>query len=76
MGTCRSCGAGIRWARTLKGKAIPLDPSPVDDGNLVVVAGVAMSRANADLRGAGPLPPTLPPDDAELRGGPAAENGG
>lgn len=54
--TCRSCGARIRWARTLKGKAIPLDRSPVDDGNLVVVAGVAMSRANATARGAGPLP--------------------
>lgn len=96
MATCRSCGAGIRWARTLAGKSIPLDPSPVDDGNLVVVDGVAMSRANANLRGAGPLPlfkshfatcpnadrhrnpeqPTLPPDDAELRGGPAAGNGG
>ena len=31
--TCRSCGAPIRWERTVNGKAIPLDPDPVADGN-------------------------------------------
>ena len=32
MNECRSCGAPIRWARTEKGKRIPLDVEPV--GNL------------------------------------------
>lgn len=37
MSTCRSCGASIRWAITERsGKRIPVDPDPVDDGNLVL----------------------------------------
>jgi len=31
---CGSCGAPIRWERTVNDKPIPLDPEPVDDGNL------------------------------------------
>jgi hypothetical protein len=31
---CKSCGAPIRWERTVNGKPIPLDPEPVEDGNL------------------------------------------
>jgi hypothetical protein len=31
---CRSCGAPIRWERTVNDKPIPLDPEPVADGNL------------------------------------------
>lgn len=30
---CRSCHAPIRWARTEKGKRMPLDPAPVLGGN-------------------------------------------
>jgi hypothetical protein len=37
MATCRSCGAEIRWERTAAGKAIPLDPAPVSEGNIDVV---------------------------------------
>jgi hypothetical protein len=33
---CRSCGAAIRWAVTATGKRIPLDPEPVDGGNIVI----------------------------------------
>ena len=37
MSRCRSCGAEIRWARTAaKGKAIPLDPEPTEEGNVVL----------------------------------------
>ena len=32
--TCRSCGAEILWARTVAGKAIPLDAEPRPDGNV------------------------------------------
>lgn len=37
MATCRSCGAEIRWALTVKnGKHIPIDAQPVPDGNIVI----------------------------------------
>ena len=29
MGTCRGCGAPIRWIRTQGGKAMPCEPEPV-----------------------------------------------
>lgn len=34
--TCKSCGAPIRWAQTVNGKAIPLDRHPVTGGNIVL----------------------------------------
>ena len=33
---CRSCDAPIIWARTAKGKSIPLDASPTSEGNIVL----------------------------------------
>lgn len=33
-GSCSSCGAPIRWARTVNGKAMPLDADPVPSGNV------------------------------------------
>lgn len=39
--TCRSCGAPIIWARTVNGKAMPLDAEPTDAGNVSLVNGVA-----------------------------------
>jgi len=33
-GECRSCHAPILWSMTPKGKRIPLDPEPVDRGNI------------------------------------------
>lgn len=35
MSACRSCGAPIEWCVTTKGRNMPLDPEPRDDGNLV-----------------------------------------
>lgn len=31
---CRSCGAAVIWAETEKGKRIPVDPTPVEGGNI------------------------------------------
>jgi len=39
--TCKTCHRPIRWERTAKGHAIPLDPLPTVDGNLVVEEGIA-----------------------------------
>lgn len=37
-GRCRSCGASIAWVVTAaKGNRMPLDPQPVDDGNVWVI---------------------------------------
>lgn len=33
---CRSCHAAIWFGLTAKGKRMPLDPAPVDDGNVVM----------------------------------------
>lgn len=38
---CRSCGAAILWATTEKGKAMPLDAEPAENGNINLVGGVA-----------------------------------
>ena len=32
---CSTCGAPIRWAHTVNGKAMPVDAEPVPDGNVV-----------------------------------------
>lgn len=40
-GICKWCGKAIKWAKTEKGHAIPLDPDPVQDGNVEVVNGIA-----------------------------------
>lgn len=37
---CRSCGAAIIWAKTINGKAIPLDAEPVAGGNVSLHGGV------------------------------------
>lgn len=33
-GACRTCEAPIRWVFTAKGHRMPLDPTPVDGGNV------------------------------------------
>lgn len=34
--TCKSCGAPVRWAKTIKGRPIPLDPIPAPNGNVII----------------------------------------
>lgn len=41
MNVCRSCDAPIRWVKTATGRSMPIDPKPTQDGNLVIVDGVA-----------------------------------
>lgn len=35
-GRCRSCGAAVRWAVTVAGKRLPLDPEPCPGGNVLL----------------------------------------
>jgi hypothetical protein len=32
--SCQYCGASIAWAKTLDGRAMPIDAEPVDMGNV------------------------------------------
>lgn len=41
MSECRSCGAPIRFARTARGRFLPLDREPSPDGNVLVWRGQA-----------------------------------
>ena len=41
MSNCRSCSAPIIWARTTRGKAIPLDAQPTSLGNIEISDGHA-----------------------------------
>jgi len=34
METCRSCGKPIKWVVTQKNKRMPIDPQPVEGGNI------------------------------------------
>ena len=41
MRACRSCGADVRLVRTAGGKTMPIDATPVPDGNVVLRRGIA-----------------------------------
>jgi len=45
---CRWCGKPMKWADTEKGKKIPLDPDPVDNGNIELVNGIARVVGQSD----------------------------
>jgi hypothetical protein len=36
MARCRDCGLPIRFARTRKGRQMPIDPRPHPDGNVLL----------------------------------------
>jgi hypothetical protein len=48
-GFCSACYAGLRWVKTTRGAAMPLDPEPCDDGNVIVTPGGALVL-NSELR--------------------------
>jgi hypothetical protein len=41
MGKCRSCGVELVWAKTARGKSMPLEAVAPSDGNVRIVDGVA-----------------------------------
>ena len=52
MSACRACGAEIRWAKTTKGKSIPLDYDSSPSGNVTLDNGVATVHGrNDDIAG-------------------------
>lgn len=53
MSQCATCKAEIVWAVTPTGKAMPVDPDPVDNGNLVL---------DVDARPVSVRPPELTDD--------------
>ncbi len=44
MPECRTCGAPMEWAITARGKPIPLDPEPVENGNIEKTGEFALTR--------------------------------
>lgn len=46
---CGSCGATIVFLKTTKAKAMPLDPEPVEGGNVRVRDGIALVNSEPDL---------------------------
>lgn len=60
MSACRSCGAPVRWVITSRGKRMPLDAEPVDDGNVVL----DMSDRND------PVAIVVPPEQILVEDGP------
>ncbi|MEA2702898.1 MAG: hypothetical protein QOD63_843 [Actinomycetota bacterium] len=45
---CRACAAAIWFGLTVKGRRMPIDPAPAEDGNVVIDADVVL-HALADL---------------------------
>lgn len=41
---CRSCGDPILWVKTVNGYRMPLDAEPAENGNIVLLDGVAHVR--------------------------------
>lgn len=54
---CRSCGAEMIMARTIKGAWMPIDAEPVPDGSLVITT----------QKGGTMVRPMAPGEDAERR---------
>lgn len=40
--TCNACHRPVRWAKTQAGKNIPLDPTPVGGGNILLRGELAV----------------------------------
>ena len=60
MSNCSSCGARVEWAKTDKGRRIPLDPAPNAAGNLIIVGNERKLRVMHALRKDEDPPPIVP----------------
>lgn len=57
VGTCKSCGASIRWAKTANQRLMPLDPQPTaagnirldDDGGCTVLSGDSLRTHRSEM---------------------------
>lgn len=57
VGTCKSCGAAIRWAKTANQRLMPLDPDPStagnvrlnEDGSCTVLGGDALQTHRGEV---------------------------
>ena len=69
MSACGSCGAPIRWARTEKGKSMPLDVSPNPRGNIVLrrIAGQTVAHVLSKIEKDGDPMLGTPPVERETR---------
>jgi len=56
---CRTCNAPVVWATTRKGKAMPVDAAPVDDGNVELTAAGPGRVVAAVLTGPSLMPTPL-----------------
>lgn len=56
MNSCSSCHAPIIWAKTQKGKPMPLDAEPSEKGNIVLTDGVAVYLTKEALAHVPPAP--------------------
>ncbi len=59
--TCRSCRQPVRWVETTTGRKMPLDPEPVEDGNVVETdvlhEGTSLERVIVRVLALGTPPP-------------------
>lgn len=60
MTACRSCGAEIFWATTAAGRAMPIDPTPTPDGNVIIQRRDGRIGATVLAAGAAPASPQEP----------------
>lgn len=51
-GKCKWCGSKMKWARTISGRPIPLDPDPSEHGNVQLVNGIATVLGGLELNAA------------------------
>lgn len=58
LAACRSCGDAVIWAATVKGKSMPVDAEPSEDGN-VEVQRFPDGRVFADVLAQPPLGGTV-----------------
>lgn len=44
---CRSCGKSVIWVETEKGRMMPVDETPTETGNIIIVIGPDMGKTTA-----------------------------